>query len=105
MKIGIPRETKERETRVALTPDVVKSLVAKGYQITVESGAGTGSSFSDEDYRLAGAEISSNPGAIYTGSECVLKVNPPSSNEISSMAKGSKLISFMWAATNRDLVQ
>ena len=105
MKIGIPRETKERETRVALTPDVVKSLVAKGYQVNVETSAGNGSSFSDEDYRLAGADIASNAGAIYTGSDCVLKVNPPSSNEISSMPNGSKLISFMWAATNREVVQ
>ena len=105
MKIGIPRETKERETRVALTPDVVKSLVAKGYQVTVETSAGNGSSFSDEDYRLAGADIASNAGAIYTGSDCILKVNPPTANEISSMPNGSKLISFMWAATNREVVQ
>jgi len=104
MKIGIPKETKERETRVALTPDVVKSLVSKGYQITVESSAGMGSSFADDDYRAAGATIVSDPNAVYSQADCVLKVNPPLPSEIQMMPKDSKLISFMWAATNKDLV-
>ncbi|MEY3342378.1 MAG: hypothetical protein RL090_62 [Bacteroidota bacterium] len=105
MKIGVPKETKERETRVALTPEVVKSLVSKGFQISIETGAGSGSSFPDEMYRGAGAEVVNDAKTVYTGSEVVLKVNAPTSAEIEWMPKGKALISFMWAATNKTLVE
>lgn len=105
MKIGVPKETKERETRVALTPEVVKSLVSKGYQVSVESGAGSGSSFPDEMYRNEGAEIVTDSKSIYQGCDVVLKVNAPSDSEIEWMPKGKALISFMWAATNKNMVE
>jgi NAD(P) transhydrogenase subunit alpha len=95
MKIGVPKETKERETRVALTPEVVKSLVSKGYQISIETGAGTGSSFPDEMYLGAGAEVVNDAKSVYTGADVVLKVNAPSSTEIEWMPKGKALISFL----------
>ena len=104
MKIGIPKETKERELRVALSPDVVKNLVAAGFEIVVEKGAGMGSFFSDELYQKSGATIESDPKNIYSGCDVILKVNAPAPSEISTMKKSAVLISFMWAVTNPDLV-
>ena len=57
MKVGVPKETAQAERRVALTPDVVASLAAKGVDVVVESGAGEGSGHPDSDYTEAGAEI------------------------------------------------
>lgn len=104
MKIGVPKETKERERRVALTPDVIKSLVKAGFECLVQSGAGDGSYFSDENFKEAGAAVLPDASSVYSSSDVVLKVNPPTSAEISQMKKDAVLISFMWAATNRDLV-
>jgi NAD(P) transhydrogenase subunit alpha len=104
MKIGVPRENKEYEKRVALSPDVVKNLVASGFEITIEKGAGAGSSFPDEYYTAVGAGVQPDVGKIYSDSDIILKVNAPSTSEIAQMKKGAVLISFMWAATNPELV-
>jgi H+-translocating NAD(P) transhydrogenase subunit alpha len=105
MKIGIPKETREREMRVAISPDVTKSLAASGFEITIEAGAGLGSYFSDSAYVDAGAKIENNANNIYSSSDVILKVNAPSALEIASMKKGAVLISFMWAAVNPALVE
>ncbi len=104
MKIGIPKETKERETRVALSPEVVKSLTAAGYHITIEKNAGTSSYFPDSAFADAGAGIESDPVKIYSQSDIVLMVNAPGPAEIARMKRGAVLISFMWAAVNPSLV-
>jgi NAD(P) transhydrogenase subunit alpha len=104
MKIGIPKELRQGENRVALSPDVAKSLTAAGFSVHIESGAGMNSYFSDNDYKNSGAIIESGSDAIYSSSDIVIKVNAPDASEISKMKKGSVLISFMWAATNPDLV-
>jgi H+-translocating NAD(P) transhydrogenase subunit alpha len=103
MKLGVPKETKLKENRVALTPDVVKDLVKKGFEILVEAGAGLNSYYSDDAYTKAGARIVDKK-SVYADSDAVLKVNAPSTEELSGMKKGGILISFMWAATNPDLV-
>ena len=104
MKIGIPKETKEHELRVALSPDVVKSLSAAGFEVIVEKGAGNGSFFADESYQKSGATIEPEVKNIYAGCDVILKINAPSPAEISGMKKDAVLISFMWAATNPELV-
>jgi NAD(P) transhydrogenase subunit alpha len=104
MKIGIPKELRQGENRVALSPDVSKSLTAAGFSVHIESGAGMNSYFSDNDYKNSGAIVESGSDAIYSSSDIVIKVNAPDASEISKMKKGSVLISFMWAATNPDLV-
>jgi H+-translocating NAD(P) transhydrogenase subunit alpha len=104
MIIAIPKETKFKENRVAIVPSVVKDLVAKGFKVDVEAGAGLNSFFSDEEYVKAGASIIPDKKILYSGSEVVLKVNAPITEEISLMKKGAVLISFMWAATNAELV-
>ena len=104
MIIGVPKETKENENRVALTPDVVSSLTKAGFQCIVENGAGVNSYFSDEFYTNAGAKLV-NRNEVYSSSDVVLKVNAPLSSEIDLMKPSGILVSFMWAATNPELVE
>lgn len=104
MKIGIPKETREHETRVALSPDVVKSLVTSGFEIIVEKGAGNSSFFLDDMYKNAGASIEADAKNVYAGSDVILKINAPTPAEIAGMKKDAVLISFMWAAVNPELV-
>ncbi len=74
MKIGVPKETAERERRVALVPDVVKTLTAKdGIDVVVEPGAGEAASYTDDAYKEAGAEVGGDPW----GADIVLRVAPP----------------------------
>ncbi len=105
MQIAVPRERKERERRVALTPDVVRDLIKKGYQVIIEKGAGESAFFSDEAYTQAGASIAADTSGLFKSADVVLKVNAPSSDEIGSMKSGAVLISFMWAAMNPSLVE
>lgn len=70
--VGVPKETLQNERRVALSPAGVEALVKQGFQVQVESGAGEGSKFSDQQYRDAGASITDVNGAL--GSDLVLKV-------------------------------
>jgi NAD(P) transhydrogenase subunit alpha len=100
MKIGVPKETKEKENRVAITPDVVKSLVNTGFQIALEAGAGLKSFFSDEQYVASGATLVNEKNKIYNDSDVILKVNAPLPDEILLMKKEAILISYLWAATN-----
>ncbi len=102
MIIGVPKETKFKENRVALTPDVVKDMVKKGYAVHIESGAGLNSFYNDEAYTAVGAKIASKQ-EVYS-SDVVVKVNAPASEEIASMKKESILVSLMWAVSNPDLV-
>lgn len=104
MKIAVPKETKLKENRVALTPDVIKDLVKKGFEVSVENGAGLNSFFSDEAYTAAGAQLVSDKLKLYADADVVLKVNSPSADEVAKMKKDAILISFMFAATNPELV-
>lgn len=104
MIIAIPKETKYKENRVAVVPSVVKDLVAKGFKVDVEAGAGMNSFFSDDDYSKAGAAIVPDKRILFEGADIILKVNAPMPDEIALMKKGAVLISFMWAATNPELV-
>ncbi|MEO5644032.1 MAG: Re/Si-specific NAD(P)(+) transhydrogenase subunit alpha [Bacteroidia bacterium] len=104
MKLAVPKETKLKENRVALTPDVVKDLVKKGFEVTVETGAGMNSFFSDEAYTTAGAQLVSDAKKLYSEADVILKVNAPSPEEIAGMKKGAILLSFLFAATNPDVV-
>jgi NAD(P) transhydrogenase subunit alpha len=103
--IGVPRETFPGEKRVATVPDVVEKLVKLGFKVAVESGAGDAANFSDEAYRAVGAEILPNAGALWAASDIVLKVRPPSSDEVALMREGGVLIGFVWPAQNPELMQ
>lgn len=104
MKIGTIKESKNKETRVALTPDVVKNFVKQGFECVIESGAGLHSYFTDEAYKNAGADILGSAKEVCEASDVLVKVNAPSIEEISLMKEGSILISFLYHLTNPDLI-
>ena len=91
--VGIPKETRSGETRVAATPDSVRKLGKKSLKIRVERGAGLAAAYRDEDYTAAGAELVDAASAF--GAEIVLKVLKPTSEEILKLKKGAVLISFL----------
>jgi len=94
MIIGIPRETRPGETRVAATPETVKKLAASGkHQIVVESGAGTRSSIPDSDFHAAGARIADAGEAF--GADIVLKVRGPTTDELPRLKRGALLIGLL----------
>ncbi|MBN1868309.1 Re/Si-specific NAD(P)(+) transhydrogenase subunit alpha [Candidatus Sumerlaeota bacterium] len=95
MKIGVPKEIASDETRVALDPKTVGLLTKKNHEISIESGAGVGSSFSDDQYRKAGATIVPSAAPIYAQSDVILKVLAPSDSETEAIREGGTLISFM----------
>ena len=97
MLIGVLKETKDFENRVAMTPDIVKQLIKKGFSIQVESGAGNASSFADQDYLHAGAQVVSNKN-VYSA-KIFLKVNIFTLDEIKQLPPESICISFMYAYT------
>lgn len=103
LRIGVPRETRPRETRVAATPATVAKLLALGYDVVVESGAGEASSFPDEAFEAAGAGVL--PGAEVWRSDVVLKVNAPSTEEIALLRDGATLVGLLSPGLNPELVE
>src|SRR5262245_43219688 len=101
MKIGVPKETAEGERRVALVPDVVKALSAKELEVAVEPGAGEGAAHPDSEYTEAGAKIDGDAW----GADIVLKVNPPSEEELGRLDQGQVLIGFLQPLTNPALAK
>ena len=95
MIIGVIKETKEYENRVALSPEVVKLVRKKGFEVVVESGAGEKSFFSNQDYEAAGATIGTSKEAL--GADLVLKVNLATVAEIAQMKENAGYISYMYA--------
>ncbi len=93
MLIGVPTETAAGETRVAVTPETAKKLVAQGHTVRVQSGAGLRASATDDAYRTAGAEITDAAGAL--GAEMVLKVRSPAPEEIAQMKPGAVLVGML----------
>lgn len=91
--IGVPKETQPGERLVAIVPEVVSRLVKKGATVQVEKGAGAGAFISDEDFTHAGAQIVDRAAAF--GSDVVLKVRPPSDEEIALFRKGAAYVGFL----------
>ncbi len=105
MTIGVPRETFAGEKRVATVPDVVEKLVKLGFAVAVESGAGDAANFADDTYRAAGAEIVGDAASLWSRSDIVFKVRPPSLAEVGLMKPGGALVGFVWPAQNPELMQ
>ncbi len=105
MKIGIPKETYAGERRVAATPDVAKQMIALGFDVAVESGAGESASFSDDAYRAAGVEVVADAAGLWDGSDIILKVRAPSEAETARLHSGQVLVAFIWPAQNPGLLE
>ncbi len=110
MKIGVPKETRAGERRVAATPESIGRLKKLGFDILIESDAGAGASFNDDDYRNAGATVLADAREVWAQADIVLKVQPPDVHpalgvhEADLLRAGSTLISFLWPGKNKDLV-
>lgn len=103
MNIGVFKETKEYEKRVALTPEVCKLLITKGYQCFVEENAGEASSFNNQSYIDAGAKLT-DKNTISISCDIVIKVNPFTKEEIAGLDKKVTCISLMYAQTQPEII-
>ncbi|SFM84955.1 alanine dehydrogenase [Thermodesulforhabdus norvegica] len=103
MVIGIPREVKDNEYRVAQTPGGVSLLVQRGHRVIVQAGAGEGSGFSDREYEEAGAEILSSAADVWTRSEMIVKVKEPLPEEYPFLRPGLILFTFLHLAADERL--
>ncbi|MFY8097507.1 MAG: alanine dehydrogenase [Flavobacterium sp.] len=98
--IGIPKETSYQERRICLTPDAVSSLVSHGHRVMIEAGAGINSSYTDKDYAEAGAEVTNDTSKVFS-CPIILKVEPPTLQEISLMNPEAILISAIQLKTQK----
>ncbi len=102
--LSVLKESRQNERRVALTPDVAKQLIKKGFEVVVQTNAGNGSYFSDESYQAAGAIIATSSEQLFQ-SDVYLKVNVPTLEEVASMKEGAVSISLLYAYTQPALVE
>ena len=94
MIIAVPKEIEGNETRVSITPQSAAELIKAGYKVKIESNAGVKSFFFDKDYQAVNAEIISSKDKLFDGADIILKVTPPSTEEIKLMSKGTLCVSF-----------
>ncbi|MBW4522080.1 MAG: Re/Si-specific NAD(P)(+) transhydrogenase subunit alpha [Scytolyngbya sp. HA4215-MV1] len=111
LKIGIPKEVYPNECRVAATPDTVKTLQKLGFEVLIESGAGSAASFQDEAFQQVGCQILPSAEALWQAADIVLKVRPPEmhptlgKHEVELLSEGGTLISFIYPAQNQELLK
>ena len=103
MIIGIPKEIKNNENRVGMTPSGVKELVKHGHKVYVQHTAGEGSGFADEEYVKAGAEILPTIEATYAAADMIVKVKEPIEPEYKLVKKGQLLFTYFHFASDREL--
>lgn len=105
MIVGIPKEKKDQENRVAITPAGVDRLVKEGHRVIIESGAGAGSGFSDEDYRLAGALLMESAEEIWLQAEMIVKVKEPLPSEYPFFREDLILFTYLHLAPEAELTK
>jgi alanine dehydrogenase len=105
VKVGIPREVKNHEYRVAITPAGVHELVRNGHEVYVEKEAGVGSSIADDDYTAAGATILGTADDVWATSDLILKVKEPVPSEYERMREGQTLFTYLHLAADKPLTE
>ncbi|WP_369069924.1 alanine dehydrogenase [Kineococcus terrestris] len=105
MRVGVPREVKNREHRVALTPAGVHELVGRGHDVLVEAGAGLGSSLPDADYEAAGAKVVAAADDVWAEAELVLKVKEPVAEEFHRLRRDQVLFTYLHLAASRECTE
>ena len=101
MLVGVPKEIKNNENRVAMTPAGVHELTQRGHKVLIEKSAGAGSGFSDDDYQRAGAEIAPAATKVWAEAEMIVKVKEPIEPEYKLMRKGQVLFTYLHLAASR----
>ncbi|MEM0991059.1 MAG: alanine dehydrogenase [Pseudomonadota bacterium] len=102
MKIGCPTEIKAQEFRVGMTPVTCREAVAHGHHVTVQSGAGAGAGFTDDDYRAVGVEIAATADQIWASAEMIVKVKEPQAAERAQLSPGQVLFTYLHLAPDPD---
>src|SRR4030081_1199159 len=105
MIIGVPKEIKEQEQRVALLPSAVEQLTRRGHTVLVEKNAGVGSGYPNEDYKKAGAEIVDLAKDVFARADMIVKVKEPLSVEFPLLRKGQILFTYLHLAANKALTE
>ncbi len=98
MHVGVPKEIKIHEYRVGLTPPSVAELTAGGHHVTVETGAGSGIDFTDDDYAAAGAQIAATAAEVFAAADMIVKVKEPQLNECAMLRPGQLLFTYLHLA-------
>ncbi|MGC6401269.1 alanine dehydrogenase [Sphingomonas sp. FW199] len=101
MRIGVPKEIKNHEYRVGLTPPGVAELTARGHQVIVQTGAGSGIDFADSDYQAAGATIAPDAASVFAGSDMIVKVKEPQPSEIAMLEARHTLFTYLHLAADK----
>ena len=101
MLVGVPKEIKNNENRVAMTPAGVHELTQRGHKVLIEKSAGVGSGFSDDEYKKAGAEIALDAAKVWAEAEMIVKVKEPIEPEYKLMRKGQVLFTYLHLAASR----
>jgi NAD(P) transhydrogenase subunit alpha len=105
LKVGVVKETLPGERRVALVPDTVAKLVAAKLEVAVQTGAGSEAFYADEAYQKAGATLVPEARTVLSQADAVLKVQPPSLDEVAALKSGAILIGFLQPSSNADVVK
>ena len=105
MIIGIPKEIKNNEFRVAITPRGVEKLTSKGHEVLIERGAGHNSNFSNREYKTKGANLLESSDEIYNESEMILKVKEPIEKEYNKIKKDQIVFTYFHFASNKKLTE
>ncbi|HEX2029955.1 MAG TPA: alanine dehydrogenase [Actinomycetota bacterium] len=105
MIVGVPREVKDNEYRVAVTPAGVRELTAAGHEVLVEAGAGEGSAIPDEAYRKFGARMASEAAEVWGSADLVLKVKEPVAEEYANLHEDQVLFTYLHLAADRPLTE
>jgi len=105
MTIGVPKEIKEQEQRVALLPSAVAQLVRNGHSVLVEKNAGIGSGYTDEEYARAGAEIVDLAADVFARADMIVKVKEPLKAEFPLLRKGQILFTYLHLAASKSLTE
>jgi H+-translocating NAD(P) transhydrogenase subunit alpha len=104
LRVGVPRETRPAETRVALTPDVVRQLSRKPFEILVERDAGIAASFTNDAFEAAGARIIDSADTLYQEADVILKIQRPADDEIARLRSGQTIVAMLQPLTNQETV-
>lgn len=105
MRVGVPKEIKNHEYRVGMTPMGVRELIEQGHQIQVEQNAGLAAGFGDADYARAGAVIVDDPRGVFTWADLIVKVKEPQPNECSWLSADQVLFTYLHLAADRALTE